>query len=102
VNQTLSRLMEMLAIFINCEEGEKANEVRNLMGKSELVFPILNYFETCTMSVPNRQLFLVSLQYLNTLLGDDGNRNIQTIFNSYFTNKSDSIDFFMKIKQILN
>ena len=25
VNQTLSRLMEMLAIFIHCEEGEKAN-----------------------------------------------------------------------------
>ena len=26
---------------------------------------------------------------------------IQTIFNSYFTNKTDSADFFMKIKQIL-
>lgn len=54
------------------------------------------------MNVPNRKLFLVSLQYLNVLLGDDGNRMIQTIFNSYFTNKSDSIDFFLKIKQILN
>jgi hypothetical protein len=54
------------------------------------------------MNVPNRELFLVSLEYLNSLLGDDGNRMIQTIFNSYFTNKSDSIDFFMKIKQILN
>jgi hypothetical protein len=102
VNTTLTRLMQILTLFIECEVDDKANEVRNLMGKSELVFPILNYFETSTMNVSNRKLFLVSLQYLNSLLGDDGNRMIQTIFNSYFTNKSDSIDFFMKIKQILN
>jgi hypothetical protein len=36
--------MQILTLFIECEEDEKANEVRSLMGKSELVFPILNYF----------------------------------------------------------
>lgn len=101
VNRTLTRLMSILRLFIRSEGGERANEVRHLMGKSELVFPILNYFETAVMSVANRRLFLTSLEYVNELLGDDGNRMIQTIFNSYFTNKSDSIDFFMKIKQIL-
>jgi hypothetical protein len=40
------------------------------------------------MDVPTRRLFLCSLEYLNEMLGSDGNRMIQTIFNSYFTNKS--------------
>jgi hypothetical protein len=71
------------------------------MGKSELLFPILNYFETCIFDSQNRALFLDNLIYLNELLGDDGNRTIQAIFNSYFTNKSDSLNFFLKIKQIL-
>ncbi len=102
INLTLIRLMGILNLFISCEKVDKANEVRHLMGKSELIFPILNYFETAILDVPNRRLFLSSLAYLNELLGDDGNRIIQQIFNSYFTNKSDSIDFFMKIKQILN
>ena len=34
-------------------------------------------------------------------MGKDGNRFVQTIFNNYFTNKDDSINFFMKIKAIL-
>ena len=72
------------------------------MGKSELLFPILNYYETAALDVSNRKLFLDCLTFINNLLGDDGNRTIQTVFNSYFTNKSDSIDFFMKIKQILS
>jgi hypothetical protein len=44
VNLTLRRLMGILRLFISCEAGEKMNEVRNQMGKSELIFPILNYF----------------------------------------------------------
>jgi hypothetical protein len=35
------------------------------------------------------------------LIGEDGNRFIQTIFNNYFTNKDDSINFFLRIKAIL-
>jgi hypothetical protein len=50
INLTLRRLMGILTIFIRCEKTEKANEARHLMGKSELIFPILNYFETAVLT----------------------------------------------------
>ncbi len=71
------------------------------MGKSQLIFPILNYFEVCHFDADNKKLFLVCLEFLTELVGQEGNKFIQTIFNNYFTNKSDSIHFFMKIKTIL-
>lgn len=57
--------MGILTLFISSEKVEQANDVRHLMGKSELIFPILNYFETAVLDVPNRRLFLSSLTYLN-------------------------------------
>lgn len=36
------------------------------------------------------------------MIGEDGNRSVQTIFNQYFTNKSDSIEVFMKIKKLFD
>ena len=35
-------------------------------------------------------------------MGEEGNRPIQTIFNQYFNNKADSLEFFMKIKQLFD
>ena len=67
-----------------------------------MIFPILNYFETCHFSAQNKELFLDCLQFYNELIGQEGNKVIQTIFNQYFKNKTDSYEFFIKIKQIFD
>lgn len=37
-------LIKMLTIWIRSLEFSKANELRMQIGKSELIFPILNFF----------------------------------------------------------
>lgn len=91
-------LIRFITLWIQCESSQKANDLRVQIGKSELIFPILNFFEVCSFDKANKELFLVCLEFFNELIGEEGNRNIQTIFNQYFTNKADSIEFFMKIK----
>jgi hypothetical protein len=76
--------------------------LRLSIGKSELIFPILNFFEVCPFDKHNKKLFLTSLEFFNELIGESGNRGIQTIFNHYFTNKGDSVEFFMKVKQLFD
>ena len=64
------------------------------------MFPILNFFEICHFDARNKKIFLICLEFLTELIGQDGNKFIQKIFNNYFTNKNDSINF-LRIKAVL-
>jgi hypothetical protein len=57
-------LIKMLTIWIRSLEFSKANELRMQIGKSELIFPILNFFEVCNFDARNKKLFLVCLEFL--------------------------------------
>jgi hypothetical protein len=72
------------------------------IGKSELIFPILNFFEVCVLNKNNKELFLLCIEFFNELIGENGNRSIQNIFYQYFSSKADSIEFFMKIKSLFD
>lgn len=66
----LEMLIKMVTIWIRSLPLEKANELRLQIGKSELIYPVLNFFETCYFDSRNKRLFLVCLEFLTELIGN--------------------------------
>ena len=44
MSDCLKMLLKFLTLWIKSSPPERVNDIRNQIGKSELIFPILNYF----------------------------------------------------------
>lgn len=53
------------------------------------------------MNKQNKKLFKIFIEFLNELLGEEGNKTIQNVLHQYFSNKVKSIEIFLKIKKII-
>ena len=104
-NKEIERLLKYVLRFLrdsllSCAK-ELQNELRLLLAKSEIIFPLLNYFEDCKLTKESKKLFKIFIEFLNELLGEEGNKTIQGILHQYFSHKVKSIEIFLKIKRII-
>jgi hypothetical protein len=82
-------------------DHQKQEEVRMLMGKSEIIFPFLNYIEITKLNPTSVKILKLFIELLNELLSEEGNEVIQKILHQYFSNKPESFELFAKIKQVI-
>lgn len=94
-------LLRFLRMFLQVGSPQKREEVRMLMGKSEIIFPFLNYLEITKLNRYSVKILRLFVELVNELLSEEGNKVIQKILHQYFSNKPESYELFFKIKQVI-